>query len=163
MVNSESVSGWTIINSTMVAVSLTLLVLVIGLIDRVPKISLYLMLPSFVMFLNAIFANNKILEKISDKKHAQKWDDFATACFDAGLTFLISAFAVLSYKVVDIVSAAIFLAFVWGVAIAFNVYNGMRGKYLLKRFSRNHIIVWFAIEFFFLLLILADYFGMAVL
>lgn len=90
MANVESVSGWTIINSTMVAVSLTLLVLVIGLVDRVPKISLYLMLPSFVMFLNAIFANNKILEKMPDKKHVQKWDDFATACFDAGMTFLIS-------------------------------------------------------------------------
>lgn len=163
MVNSESVSGWTIINSTMVAVSLTLLVLVIGLIDRVPKISLYLMLPSFVMFMNAIFANNKILEKPSDRKHAQKWDDFATICFDAGLTFLISAFAVLSYRVVDIVSAMIFLGFVWGAAIAFNIYNGKTGKYLLKRFSRNHICAWFAIEFLFLLLILADYFGVAVL
>lgn len=113
--------------------------------------------------MNAIFANNKILEKPSDRKHAQKWDDFATICFDAGLTFLISAFAVLSYRVVDIVSAAIFLGFVWGVAIAFNIYNGKTGKYLLKRFSRNHICAWFAIEFFFLLLILADYFGMAVL
>lgn len=163
MVSRESSEGWNIVTSTMVAVSLTVLVLIIGLIGRAPKISLYLMLPGFVMFINAIFANNKILEKPSDRRHMQKWDDFATVCFDAGLTFLISAFAVLSYKVVDIVSAAIFLAFVWGVAIAFNVYKGNTGKYLLKRFSRNHICLWFLIELFFLLLILADYFGMAVL
>lgn len=53
MVSKESSEGWNIVTSTMMAVSLTLLVLIAGLIGRAPKISLYLMLPSFVRHKNA--------------------------------------------------------------------------------------------------------------
>ena len=128
----------------------------------------FLMMLAFVLFVNSVTSNSKAhyesnLPNVSEKR-IKRFVSFAEYTFGLAFTFVIIAFAILSYKyLLDFTNRSIialflpitFLLAAWIIIFIYNILN-YAGKPLksIRSFKRN---IWIVIEAAALVLIFLDY------
>ena len=160
---SENIKNWVEISSVMIGVSLTVLTLMIGFLplDSIfMRVCVWALLLAVILFTNAVTTNAKTMYEMardSPQNIIERWVKFAEFSFGLGFTMLISAFAFVSYKMVDIIAPTTLLVSAWLIMMLYThldaAHPDLRFKWL-RSLKRN---VWFLIELGVLLLIYIDW------
>ena len=139
MVESDSVRNWVAISSAMIGVTLTILILIITLLggegttfDTLGnRIIIYLLLVAFVLFVNAVTTNARVLYEMaraSEESFVNKWIKFAEFSFGLGFTLVIVTFALTTYIYVDILASTILMVVAWIIMFIYTFLNDPADK-----------------------------------
>lgn len=161
---AENIKNWVEISSVMIGVSLTVLTLMIGF--RYPLDSIFLrasawaLLVAVILFTNAVTTNAKTMYEMSrgsPQNIIDRWVKFAEFSFGLGFTMVLSAFAFVTYQIVDIIAPTILLGSAWLIMMFYTYLDAalpdLQYKWL-RSLKRN---VWFLIELGVLLIIYIDW------
>jgi hypothetical protein len=165
-----NVRDWIILSTTMIGAVLTIL----ALIWQAPPgrgivTATFLLMLSFILFVNSVTANSKanfeLKLKNFDLKKVNHFVTFAEYTFGMGFTIVIIGFSILGYAyLLDFTSGSIyalilpiiFLATAWILIFIYNTINysgkSVRG---LRSMKRN---LWVLIEFVSLVALIFDFF-----
>lgn len=166
-----NVRDWITLSSVMIGAVLTIL----ALIWQVPPTSggigsvTFLLMLSFVLFVNSVSANSKANYeanlKETTEERVNRFVTFAEFTFGLGFTFVISGFTILGYKyllgnigrnLVTLMLPLTFLLTAWILIFIYNIIN-YSGKALkaVRSLKRN---LWIFLELICLVIILFDFF-----
>lgn len=166
---------WIILSSTLIGAVLTILALIWQArpSEGIFSVSFLLML-SFVFFVNSISANSKAHFEVESgnysEKRIKKWVGFAEYSFGFGFTLVIAGFAILGYQylkdftggsVLSLVLPIVFLITAWLLIFIYNIIN-YEGK-PLKAFRSLKRNVWIILELVVLVIIILDFFGLFII
>ncbi len=165
-----NVKDWIIISTTMIGAVLTILALIWQLKPSYGIITVtFLLLLSFILFVNSVSANSKANFEIRAKKIPEKqiyrFVSFAEYTFGLGFTFVITAFSLLGYKYfIDFVGRTLialvlpisFMVTAWFMIFIYNTinYSGKPFK-SIRSLKRN---LWIILELSSLAFIILDFF-----
>jgi hypothetical protein len=165
-----NVRDWIILSTTMIGAVLTILALIWQFRpSRGIVTATFLLMLSFILFVNSVSANSKANFELKLKdfnlKKINKFVSFAEYTFGLGFTLVIIGFSVLGYKyLMDFTSESIyafilpvtFLLVAWILIFIYNTIN-YSGKSIkgLRSMKRN---LWIFIELGSLAAITVDYF-----
>ncbi|MFX1251747.1 MAG: hypothetical protein ACFFCZ_09075 [Promethearchaeota archaeon] len=166
MVEADSVRNWVAISSAMIGVTLTILILIMTLypdFDNIgSKLIVYLLLASFVLFVNSVTTNSRVLYELARKSpenFVNKWVKFAEFSFGLGFTLIIITFALAARLIVDIIASTILMLVAWIVMFIYTFLNDPTDTSVfaaLRSWKRN---LWFIIELVALIFLYLDAFG----
>ncbi|MFX1535553.1 MAG: hypothetical protein ACFFDI_15115 [Promethearchaeota archaeon] len=167
MVEADSVRNWVAISSAMIGVTLTILILIMtlfpsGFDNLGTKLIVYLLLISFVLFVNSVTTNSRVLYELarqSPEGFVNKWVKFAEFSFGLGFTLVIITFALTAYLIVDIIASTILMLVAWIVMFIYSFLNDPTDTSVfaaLRSWKRN---LWFIIELVGLIFLYLDAFG----
>jgi hypothetical protein len=166
-----NVRDWITLSSVMIGAVLTIL----ALIWQVPPTSggigsvTFLLMLSFVLFVNSVSANSKANYeanlKETTEERVNRFVTFAEFTFGLGFTFVIAGFTILGYKyllgnigrnLVTLMLPLTFLLTAWILIFIYNIIN-YSGKALkaVRSLKRN---LWIFLELICLVIILFDFF-----
>ncbi|MHA1728250.1 MAG: hypothetical protein ACTSWY_05920 [Promethearchaeota archaeon] len=157
--------NWLLLSVELIGVTLTILTLMWTLQTLIPIVS-YLLLISFIIFINAVTTNSKYIyeaTKGSEQEVLRRWELFAEYSFGIGFTLLICSFAITSYAVLgeDIIAPTLFLGAAWLIMLIYNALNektkgNVKKLAAFRNFKRDF---WLFIEVAVLILLYLDKFG----
>ena len=166
-----NVKDWITLSTVMIGAVLTIL----ALIWQLPPTSggigsvTFLLMLSFILFVNSVSANSKANYEASLKEtieeRVSRFVTFAEISFGLGFTFVISGFTILGYKyllvsigrnLVTLMLPITFLLTAWIMIFIYNVIN-YSGKALkaVRSMKRN---LWMFLELISLVIIIFDFF-----
>ena len=166
-----NVKDWITLSTVMIGAVLTIL----ALIWQLPPTSggigsvTFLLMLSFILFVNSVSANSKANYEASLKETVEervsRFVKFAEISFGLGFTFVISGFTILGYKyllvsigrnLVTLMLPITFLLTAWIMIFIYNVIN-YSGKALkaVRSMKRN---LWMFLELISLVIIIFDFF-----
>lgn len=165
-----NVKDWITLSTVMIAAVLTILALIWqeppdnGIVT-----STFLLMLSFVFFVNSVSANSKAFFESNSKEVSEerikRFVSFAEYSFGFGFTLVIIGFSVLGYEyllkyegreIITLILPIVFLGTAWIVIFIYNLINYF-GKPLgaIRSLKRN---LWILIELFCLIIIIFDFF-----
>ena len=164
------VRDWITLSTVMIGAVLTILALIWQLtINHGIVTSTFLLMISFIFFVNSVSANSKAQfeanqGKISEER-IQRFVTFAEYSFGLGFTLVITGFTILGYgylldyvgrELIALLLPITFLVTTWVIIFIYNIINYM-GKPLgaLRSLKRN---LWILLELICLVLIIFDFF-----
>lgn len=165
-----NVRDWITLSTVMIGAVLTILALIWQLtINHGIVTSTFLLMISFIFFVNSVSANSKAQfeanqGKISEER-IQRFVTFAEYSFGLGFTLVITGFTILGYgylldyvgrELIALLLPITFLVTTWVIIFIYNIINYM-GKPLgaLRSLKRN---LWILLELICLVLIIFDFF-----
>ncbi len=160
MTENMNIKNWVEISSVMIGVSLTVLTLIFGFIEinsLLMRACVWALLGAVVLFTNALTTNAKALYELSQgAEKINHWIKFAEFSFGFAFTLVLSAFAIISYRIVDIIAPTVLLGSAWLIMISYSYLDTQPGQRFkgLKSMKRN---IWFLIELGALILIYIDW------
>lgn len=156
---ADSVRNWVAISSAMIGVTLTILILIVTLLGGLGggtpfnylgnKVIIYLLLVAFVLFVNAVTTNARVLYEMaraSEETFVNRWIKFAEFSFGLGFTLVVITFALTTYIYVDILASTILMVVAWIIMFIYTFLNDPTDKSVfaaLRSWKRNF---WFIIE-----------------
>jgi len=165
-----NVKDWIILSTTMIGVVLTILALIWQFNPSSGIITVtFLLLLSFILFVNSVSANSKANFEVKAKKVPEKqiyrFLTFAEYTFGLGFTFVITAFSILGYKyfldfagrtIIALILPVSFMAIAWFMIFIYNTinYSGKPFK-SIRSLKRN---LWIILELSSLAFIVLDFF-----
>lgn len=167
-----NVRDWITLSTVMMGAVLTILALIWQLPPTTGGIGsvTFLLMLSFILFVNSVSANSKANYEANLKKKVEervnRFVTFAEFTFGLGFTFVISGFTILGYKyllgssigrnLVTLMLPITFLLTAWILIFIYNIIN-YSGKALkaIRSFKRN---LWIFLELICLVIILFDFF-----
>jgi len=165
-----NVQDWITLSVVMIGCVLTILALIWQAkpSSGILTVSFFLML-AFILFVNSVTSNSKAhfeanLPNTSEKR-VKRFVSFAEYTFGLAFTFVIIAFAILSYKylldftnrnILALLIPTVFLSSAWIIMMIYNSLN-YAGK-TLKSLSSFKRIIWILMEAVTLILIFLDYY-----
>jgi hypothetical protein len=164
-----NVRDWITLSTVMIGAVLTIL----ALIWQVPPpsgivTSTFLLLISFVFFVNSVSANSKAhfeaTQGNSTQKQIQRFVRFAEYSFGLGFTLVISGFSLLGYEyllfsagreIITLMLPISFLVIAWAMIFIYNIIS-FTGKTLkaIRSIKRN---LWIFLELIVLVVIIFDF------
>lgn len=159
MTENMNIKNWVEISSVMIGVSLTVLTLIFGFIEinsLLMRACVWALLGAVVLFTNALTTNAKALYELSQgAEKINHWIKFAEFSFGFAFTLVLSAFAIISYRIVDIIAPTVLLGSAWLIMISYTYLDAQPGQRFkgLRSMKRN---LWFLIELGVLILIYID-------
>ena len=167
-----NVRDWITLSTVMIGAILTILALIWQLPPSTGGIGsvTFLLLLSFILFVNSVSANSKANYEANlgkaDEKRVTRFVSFAEYTFGLAFTLVIFAFAILGYKylliptnigrsIVTLMLPITFLVTAWVMIFIYNTINYSGVLSALKSLKRN---IWILLEFICLLIILGDFF-----
>jgi len=160
---SENLKSWVSISSVMIGASLTVLTLMIGFL---PLDSIFLracvwaLLVSVILFSNALTANARAayeLNRGTPDEDITRWVKFAEFSFGLAFTMLLSAFAFVTYCIVDIIAPTVLLGSAWLIMMIYTAMDVTEPEVRFKGLRSLKRNIWFLIELLVLLLIYVDW------
>ena len=165
-----NVRDWITLSTVMIGAVLTILALIWQLtINHGIVTSTFLLMISFIFFVNSVSANSKAQfeanqGKISEER-IQRFVTFAEYSFGLGFTLVITGFTILGYgylldyvgrELIALLLPITFLVTTWVIIFIYNIIDYM-GKPLgaLRSLKRN---LWILLELICLVLIVFDFF-----
>ena len=123
MTENMNIKNWVEISSVMIGVSLTVLTLILGFLpidSLIMRACVWALLVAVVLFTNALTTNAKALYELSQgTEKIDHWIKFAEFSFGFAFTLVLSAFAFISYRIVDdIIAPSILLGSAWLIMIS---------------------------------------------
>ena len=162
------VKNWLLLSVELIGVTLTILTLMWTFGIQIRIVS-YMLLIAFIIFINAVTTNSKLIYEAAHKAEARilrKWESFAEYSFGIGFTLVICAFAIGAYVIMnkDLVGPTLFMGSAWIIMIIYNGINaatkGTTKKLAaLRDFKR---MLWLIMELVVLILLYLDWFGVVV-
>jgi len=165
-----NVKDWIILSTTMIGAVLTILALIWQFKPSSGIITVtFLLLLSFILFVNSVSANSKANFELRSKKIPEKqiyrFVTFAEYTFGLGFTFVITAFSILGYKyfldfadrtIIALILPISFMVTAWFMIFIYNTinYSGKSFK-SLRSLKRN---LWVILELSSLAFIVLDFF-----
>jgi hypothetical protein len=165
-----NVKDWIILSTTMIGAVLTILALIWQFKPSYGIITVtFLLMLSFILFVNSVSANSKANFEIKSKKVPEKqisrFVAFAEYTFGLGFTLVITGFSILGYKyfldfagrtLTALILPLTFMITAWLMIIIYNTIN-YSGKALktIRSLKRN---LWILMELSCLVLIVLDFF-----
>jgi len=165
-----NVKDWIILSTTMIGAVLTILALILQFNPSSGIITVtFLLLLSFILFVNSVSANSKANFEIRSKKIPEKqiyrFVTFAEYTFGLGFTFVITAFSILGYKyfldfagrtIIALILPISFMVTTWFLIFIYNTinYSGKPFK-SIRSLKRN---LWVILELSSLAFIVLDFF-----
>ena len=167
-----NVRDWITLSTVMIGAVLTILALIWQLPPTTGGIGsvTFLLLLSFILFVNSVSANSKANYEANfgrvDEKRVSQFVSFAEYTFGLAFTFVIFAFAILGYKylliptnigrtIVTLMLPITFLITAWVLIFIYNTINYSGIFSALKSIKRN---IWIFLEILCLVVIIADFF-----
>jgi hypothetical protein len=165
-----NVKDWITLSTVMIGAVLTILALIwqspppSGIVT-----STFLLMLSFVFFVNSVSANSKAYYEAKsgkvNKDRIKRFVTFAEYSFGLGFTLVIIGFSVLGYEyllsfegreIITLILPIAFLVTAWVIIFIYNVINYM-GKPMgaIRSLKRN---IWIVIELICLVIIIFDFF-----
>ena len=160
---AENIKNWVEISSVMIGVSLTVLTLIIGFIplDSIfMRACVWTLLMAVILFTNAVTTNAKTMYEMareSPEHIIDRWVKFAEFSFGLGFTMVLSAFAFVTYQIVDIIAPTMLLGSAWLIMVIYTSLDGTQPDLRFKALRSLKRNVWFLIELGVLVLIYADW------
>jgi hypothetical protein len=165
-----NVKDWIILSTTMIGAVLTILALIWQFKPSYGIISVtFLLMLSFILFVNSVSANSKANFEVKSKKISEKqifrFLTFAEYTFGLGFTLVMTAFSILGYKyfldfagrtLIALILPIVFMTAAWSTIFIYNIIN-YSGKHFktIRSLKRN---LWIIMEFSCLILIILDFF-----
>ena len=165
-----NVKDWIILSTTMIGAVLTILALIWQFYPPSGIITVtFLLLLSFLLFVNSVSANSKANFEVRAKKVPEKqiyrFVTFAEYTFGLGFTFVITAFSILGYKyfldfagrtIIALILPISFMVIAWFMIFIYNTinYSGKPFK-SIRSLKRN---LWIILELISLAFIILDFF-----
>ena len=167
-----NVRDWIVLSTVMIGAVLTILALIWQLPPTTGGIGsvTFLLLLSFILFVNSVSANSKANYEANTKQVSEKrinqFVSFAEYTFGMAFTFVIFAFAILGYKylliptnlgrsIATLLLPITFLVTAWVMIFIYNVINYSGVLSALKSIKRN---IWIILELLCLVVIFFDFF-----
>jgi hypothetical protein len=171
-VQKINVRDWIVLSTVMIGAVLTILALIWQFPpDSGIVTSTFLLMVSFVFFVNSVSTNSKAqfeanLGTVSQSR-INRFVSFAEYSFGLGFTLVITGFTILGYEyllshvgheLVALVLPITFLLITWIIIFIYNIIN-YAGEPLgaLRSIKRN---LWILLELVCLIIIIFDFFGM---
>ncbi|MFX0019700.1 MAG: hypothetical protein ACFFAK_11680 [Promethearchaeota archaeon] len=165
-----NVKDWIILSTTMIGAVLTILALIWQFYPSSGIITVtFLLLLSFLLFVNSVSANSKANFEVRAKKVSEKqiyrFVSFAEYTFGLGFTFVMTAFSILGYKyfldfagrtIIALILPISFMIVAWFMIFIYNTinYSGKSFK-SIRNLKRN---LWIILELSSLVFIVLDFF-----
>ncbi|MFX0179420.1 MAG: hypothetical protein ACFE78_04470 [Candidatus Hodarchaeota archaeon] len=165
-----NVKDWIILSTTMIGAVLTILALIWQFYPSSGIITVtFLLLLSFLLFVNSVSANSKANFEVRAKKVPEKqiyrFVSFAEYTFGLGFTFVMTAFSILGYKyfldfagrtIIALILPISFMVIAWFMIFIYNTinYSGKPFK-SIRSLKRN---LWIILELGSLAFIILDFF-----
>jgi hypothetical protein len=165
-----NVKDWITLSTVMIGAVLTILALIWqeppdnGIVS-----STFLLMLSFIFFVNSVSANSKAYFEVSsgkvDTRRIKRFITFAEYSFGLGFTLVIIGFSLLGYEylllyagreIITLILPIVFLVTAWVVIFIYNLINYF-GKPLgaIRSLKRN---LWIFLELICLIIIIFDFF-----
>lgn len=165
-----NVRDWIILSTTMIGAVLTILALIWQFKPSYGIITVtFLLLSSFLLFVNSVSANSKANFEIKSKKLPEKqifrFVSFAEYTFGLGFTLVITAFSILGYKYfIDFVGRTLialilpisFMSIAWIMILIYNTINYSGSSFKSFRSIKRNL--WIIFELICLISIVLDFF-----
>ncbi|MFW9781564.1 MAG: hypothetical protein ACFFFB_04685 [Candidatus Heimdallarchaeota archaeon] len=165
-----NVRDWIILSTTMIGAVLTILALIWQFKPSYGIITVtFLLLLSFILFVNSVSANSKANFEIKSKRMKEKqifrFVSFAEYTFGLGFTLVITAFSILGYKyfidfagrsLIALILPISFMIVTWIMIFIYNTIN-YSGR-PLKSFRSLKRNLWILMEMLCLFCIILDFF-----
>lgn len=165
-----NVKDWIILSTTMIGAVLTILALIWQFKPTHGIITVtFLLLLSFILFVNSVSANSKANFEVKAKRVPEKqiyrFVTFAEYTFGLGFTLVIIAFSILGYKyfldftgrtIIALILPISFMITAWLMIFIYNIIN-YSGKPIksIRSLKRN---LWILMELGSLIFIILDFF-----